>query len=353
MTLYHFQANRIEPVSTTTFKATGLKERSDIQRLLRDQIEILSKDLLVIAEEFCDWEDSNRRIDLLGIDKNANLVVIELKRDDSGHMELQALRYAAMVSTMTWRKAVEIFAHHLASLGREEEADGAETTLLKFLDWEEPYESRFAQEVRIILSASSFTKELTTTVMWLNDKHGLDIRCIRMSPYVLGDQTLVDVQQIIPLPEASEFQTRLREKAILESADRQHGRDLTKFEVELDGARYSNLPKRWAMWRIVQHLIKSDVDPEQITKVLAWDPWLVLEGELDAKSFKKEAAVKLKGMGRSLSKGLRYFHSADELIHRNGRTYAFTTQWGEPRFSQALADLSREFPNQFTYRAER
>jgi RecB family endonuclease NucS len=35
-----------------------------------------------------------RRIDLLGIDKQANMVVIELIRDDAGsHMELQALRH--------------------------------------------------------------------------------------------------------------------------------------------------------------------------------------------------------------------------------------------------------------------
>ena len=54
---------------------------------------------MVLAEEFGEWEASRRRIDLLVLDKDANLVVVELKRtDDGGHMELQALRYAAMVS---------------------------------------------------------------------------------------------------------------------------------------------------------------------------------------------------------------------------------------------------------------
>ena len=54
---------------------------------------MLGDDLYVLTEEFGEWEESRRRIDLLAIDKQANLVVIELKRtDDGGHMELQAIR---------------------------------------------------------------------------------------------------------------------------------------------------------------------------------------------------------------------------------------------------------------------
>ena len=91
----------IDPVQATSFATLNFTERGDLQRLLRDQIEIISKDTLVIAEEFCDWDDSRRRIDLLAIDKEARLVVIELKRtEDGGHMDLQAIRYAAMVLSL-------------------------------------------------------------------------------------------------------------------------------------------------------------------------------------------------------------------------------------------------------------
>jgi RecB family endonuclease NucS len=53
-------------------------ERKDIQRLLSEQISVLDESLMVIAEEFGDWLDSSRRIDLLCIDSDANLVVVEL-----------------------------------------------------------------------------------------------------------------------------------------------------------------------------------------------------------------------------------------------------------------------------------
>ena len=57
------------------------------------------------------------------IDKAGNLVVIELKRDEDGaHMELQAIRYAAMVSTMTFERAVEVYAAHLIGEGLKREA---------------------------------------------------------------------------------------------------------------------------------------------------------------------------------------------------------------------------------------
>ncbi len=56
------------------------------------------------------FEDSRRRVDLLALDRAGTLVVIELKRTgDGGHMELQALRYAAMVSTMTADQLVTVY----------------------------------------------------------------------------------------------------------------------------------------------------------------------------------------------------------------------------------------------------
>src|SRR5687768_16390009 len=90
------------------------------QRLLRSQIEVLGDELYVLTEEFSDWEHSRCRIDLLAIDKEANLVVIELKRtSDGGHMELQAIRYASMVHAMTFERAERIHAEFLQAVGHD------------------------------------------------------------------------------------------------------------------------------------------------------------------------------------------------------------------------------------------
>jgi hypothetical protein len=209
MPIFEVTQDSIRKIGETTFSAAGIRERGDLQRLLRTQIEVIAPDTLVIAEEFGEWEDSRRRIDLLGLDRDANLVVIELKRtEDGGHMELQAVRYAAMVSTLTFEKVVDIFDAYLKRIGR---AADARASVLEFLGWDEPDGEVFAQDVRIVLASAEFSKELTTAVMWLND-HGLDIRCIRLQPYDDQSRLLVDVQQVIPLPEAAAYQVQVREK---------------------------------------------------------------------------------------------------------------------------------------------
>ena len=210
MPLYEITTDAFRPIAEASFADLKVRERADLQRLLRTQIEVLDDNLYVLAEEFGDWEDSRRRIDLLALDPQANLVVIELKRTlDGGHMELQAIRYASMVSTMTFDRAAQIHAEFLNRLG--EPADDARSRILSFLGWDEPDEESFAGDVRIVLVSEDFGKELTTAVLWLRDRD-VDIRCVRLRPYKDGDKSLIDVQQIIPLPEANEYQVQIREK---------------------------------------------------------------------------------------------------------------------------------------------
>lgn len=210
MPLYEITASEFRPINESSLLAFRLRERDDLQRMLRTQIEVLGEDLFVLTEEFGEWEDSRRRIDLLAIDTEANLVVIELKRtNDGGHMELQAIRYAAMVSTMTFERAEQIHAEFLAR--NSDNPEESRSRLLGFLGWEEPDEERFAQGVRIVLVSEDFGKELTTAVLWLRERD-IDIRCVRLQPYLDGEKRLVDVQQIIPLPEANDYQIQIREK---------------------------------------------------------------------------------------------------------------------------------------------
>ena len=85
MSLFRIEDRKnIVQIKSTTFEAHDMKERKDLQKMLKSQIAVISSEILIVAEEFGEWEDSRRRIDLLGVDKDANLVVIELKRSEDG-----------------------------------------------------------------------------------------------------------------------------------------------------------------------------------------------------------------------------------------------------------------------------
>jgi hypothetical protein len=200
MAIYEITKEFLLALPTTTFSAQDIRERYDLQRLLRKHIGAIAPDTYVFAEEYGDWGDAKRRIDLLCIDKEANLVVVELKRsEDGGHMDLQAIRYAAMVSAMTFAQAVDSHCNYLQRIGENVDA---QASILNFLGWEEPDENEFAKDTRIVLVSGEFSKEITTAVLWLNGRD-LDIRCVRLRPYSLDGRTLLDIQQVMPFARGS------------------------------------------------------------------------------------------------------------------------------------------------------
>jgi hypothetical protein len=335
MTIYRMSDEAIEAVDETTFASVSVSERGDLQRLLKRQIKIISPDTLVIAEEFSDWEDSRRRIDLLGIDTDANLVVIELKRtEDGGHMDLQAIRYAAMVSTLDFERVVRIFSKYLKAEGDDRDA---RAVLLQHLleEGSAANEEPIIQDVRMVLASAEFSREVTTAVIWLND-HGLDIRCVRIKPYGDKDNLLLDVQQVIPLPEALDYQVRLKEKQQKERESRKSSRDLIRFNVTVQGDVHENLPKRRAVFTVIHGLCATGISASEIAEVISWRKRLfrTVEGEVDSATFSTLAQP---------FDPVRWFWDDSELIHSNGQTYALSNQWG-PRGEQAMCELVEHFP---------
>lgn len=336
MAVYRLTKDSIIPLTIATFATLEIGERDDLQRLLRDKIEIIAPDTLVISEEFCDWDDSRRRIDLLAIDKKANLVVIELKRtEDGGHMDLQAVRYAAMVAEMTFEQAVRIFSVYLKLRMADNDA---RTTILEFLEWKEPQEEDFAKDVRIVLASAEFGKELTTTVLWLLDK-GIDIRCVRIKPYGDKELSMLDVQQVVPLPEAEEYQVRVREKNQLERVARTTLRENTKYRVTVSDQVFENLPKRRAALQVIKAIVDAGVPPETLQKDVTWKYlYFKASGQLSGEQI--QAAILAQGKTETT----RYFTSDSELVFFAGATYAISNQWGT-RTMEAVEKMIAHCPN--------
>lgn len=208
-----FEANGgiLKRVAEDSFVTGGVKERQDLQQWLRVSPDALGENLFIVSEEFGNWEDSRRRIDLLALDEDANLVVIELKRtDDGGHMELQAIRYAAMVSAMTFDDVVQAHEDYLARIDPHKK-DAARSRILEFLGVKGAETAAIGTAPHVLLVSRAFSREITTTALWLVEQ-GLQIRCVQVVPYRLDGRLYLDFRQVIPLATAEEYQVRLRQK---------------------------------------------------------------------------------------------------------------------------------------------
>jgi len=64
MPIFELTHDAIVPVEQVSLSALGIRERHDLQRILRTHIGTVSPDTLILAEEYREWEDSRRSIDL-------------------------------------------------------------------------------------------------------------------------------------------------------------------------------------------------------------------------------------------------------------------------------------------------
>lgn len=228
MALFEVGVDSLVRVEMSSFANEKIREREDLQRLIRENLGVLDESLLLVAEEYSSWSDSNRRIDLLCLDSDANLVVVELKRDNDSHMELQAIRYAAMVSAMTLDQCASAYSRQFGV-----SASDAEVVIREHINSFDD-DAVFPAGARIILASGSFSKELTTATLWLNAQ-GVDISCIAFELFKIGDgRLLLDARQVIPLPDVADFQTQIHARGKLSRENRSERHEIREaFWTEL------------------------------------------------------------------------------------------------------------------------
>jgi len=199
-------------VDETNFSQHKILERQDIEKWVEEYPELMGEDLLIITTEFAQFDKTRERLDVLAIDKNGKLVLIELKRDDSGkYVDLQAIKYAAYCSTFNLNQIIKERHSYLTNKGLKKSSDEIAEEINTFIsnsDFEE-----IDDTPKIILVAKEFRPEVASTALWLNQKIGMDISCIKLTPHQLDKDNIAIVStKIIPLPEAEEYLIKSKEK---------------------------------------------------------------------------------------------------------------------------------------------
>ena len=210
MFLIDKEKNEAISISKKTFQELEFKERKHLQEWISKNTDILGERLLIIQKEFNGFDNTKERLDLLALDENGNLVIIENKLDDSGRdVVWQALKYASYCSSLTKNDIKDIFQKYLDLQGNN---DHAERLICDFLEIEDFSEVELnSDDQRIIMIAANFRKEVTSTAMWLLD-HNIKIKCIKVTPYELNGQVLLDTEQIIPIMDAEDYLIKIANK---------------------------------------------------------------------------------------------------------------------------------------------
>ena len=177
----HPESKILQSVKEVDFADFGIKERFDIQEWIESTPEILGEELLIIDKEKSYFKGTRERPDLIALDKAGNVVVIELKRDESGeNTEWQAIKYASYWSKFKVNDIIEVFADYLKTRGKvsaESDEDIAGQKILEFIDDDTLDNINVKQ--RIFLVSHRYAKEVTSAVNWLIDSYRMSIKCIQ------------------------------------------------------------------------------------------------------------------------------------------------------------------------------
>lgn len=203
--------NSLIQLTSKRFSELGFKEREHLQEWIAKCPTALGEELLIIQKEFDGFDETKERLDLLAIDKSGGLVVIENKLDDSGRdVVWQALKYASYCSSLSKSNIVEIYQDFL---NKQKEGVDAKERISEFLEIDDFSEVILNSGIdqRVLLVAANFRREVTSTVLWLL-QHGIRLQCIKATAFGQGEQIFLNLEQIIPTPEAADFMVGISEK---------------------------------------------------------------------------------------------------------------------------------------------
>jgi hypothetical protein len=289
----------------TSFSSNNLKERYDIQEWVEKNPEIIEKDLLIIGKEVP--LPSDIRIDLLAIDKKSNLVVIELKRDDSGrNIDWQAIKYTSYCSSFAPTEIFRLYAEYL-----EKDEDEAERRIEEFIEAESFEELN--QNQRIILVSRDFHSDVVSAVLWLRD-FGVDISCVRFTPYLDEDENLfISPTKIIPLPEAEDYLIKKERK-------QKEVRQTKSSSFSLEKSNYDNEK----LFREIESSLtrKSDLTP----RVIAFLEIILSANRTFDREELKRKLFEEKGVGEDVGQAGRYLSNISQ----------FLTKKSNPHFRQII-----------------
>jgi hypothetical protein len=158
----------------------------------------------------------------------------------------------------------------------------------------------------------------------------------------------LDVQQIIPLPEAADYQIQIRQKQRETRAAAGQSADWTRYDVITPQGVQRALYKREVVLAAVRQLVSRGEPLSEIETIAGRRIFEVIDGKLAASAVEVELARRRPNDPRAAK---RFFTRDDQLFRTSDKTYALTTQWSKNSMEAVLAAFTAKYGDfGFAYR---
>jgi len=182
---------KFDKVDATEMKSENILERYNLQEAIVESWELFKNEIglpsaYLIGDEIAPHTSTQNSIDLLAFNPDdSSLTVIELKRDKHKLHLLQAISYAAMVST--WD--TEILVSKIKNNCNPEPQE-----LIDLIN-----NNELNPDIKIMLIAEYYDPEVIITADWLSNNYSVDITAFAINLHKMGNEKFLTLEQSYPL----------------------------------------------------------------------------------------------------------------------------------------------------------
>lgn len=242
MKLFTIDKNgKLTPYKEYDFKDSN--QEADLEVLLESNPEYFFEEskVLIIGKQVT--TNLNTFIDLLGVDKSGNSVVVELKREKTPRETIaQLLEYASFVENLDYSQLNEIYQDYSG------EESSLEDYHQQYFKNESNENASFNKSIKLVIVAQEISKEIRQTALFLRKK-GLDIYCMEFKYFeteagekIISSDFIVGEEEFIRAKVQSASLPKIDEKQFLSSLDKN---GLEVFQQIIEFGKQKGLMFRW------------------------------------------------------------------------------------------------------------
>jgi len=231
----------------TNLKKEGRTEPYDLEPWIESNPEIIGSNIVIIGRQV--MLKSGGEIDLLGIDKSGNLIIIELKRDKLPREILaQAIDYASDIAEWSIDKISEVCSAYLNKKNLDKTLEEVINERFPDIDLEN---ININNTQRIILVGFSVESSIERMIEWLSDRYNVNINFVVLN-YIKtssGDELLA------------------KTSIISEELEQERVEKQKKFKIPMsdDPGKYEEQQLKKIL---IEYLTRKDVTNQRIRDVL-------------------------------------------------------------------------------------